>query len=316
MPEKRPAATVRVEIPAYAKINLYLDVLGCREDGFHDLLSVMHAISLHDDIILYYTPAPICDITLRIFGSRLPTDRRNLVYRAAEAFLEKTGLFARIHITIRKRLPIAAGMAGGSSDAAATLRALNEAAGKPLAEEELLSLGATLGSDIPFCLTGGTQICRGRGEQMHPLTLKEPLHLLVVWGREHISTPRAFAAMDEYYHRFDGSVPHGTAPERLFDVLERGSIADTPALLYNAFEPVVLPACPEAAAAKEKLLSLGAYAAFMSGSGPSVFGLFRTREDATRAATAIGPRVRALTSAPPVVIRRTELPLRPQKMQK
>ncbi len=313
MPTYQNAPTVRVEIPAYAKINLYLDVLSCREDGFHDLLSVMHAISLHDDIILYYTPAPICNISLRIFGSRLPTDRRNLVYRAAEAFLEKTGLFARIHITVRKRLPVAAGMAGGSSDAAATLRALNEAAGKPLSEEALRSLGATLGSDIPFCLAGGTQICRGRGEEMTPLSLKEPLYLLVLWGREHVSTPRAFAAMDEYYRRFDGSVPHGTDPDRLFALLRNGKLADMPELLYNAFEPVVLPTCPEAAAAKEKLLSLGAYAAFMSGSGPSVFGLFRTREEAKCAASAFGPRVRALASAPPVAIKRTVLPPRPQR---
>lgn len=316
MPETAPAVSVRVEIPAYAKINLYLDVLGCREDGFHDLLTVMHAISLHDDIILYYTPAPICDITLRIFGSRLPTDRRNLVFRAAEAFLERTGLFARIHITVRKRLPVAAGMAGGSSDAAATLRALNEAAGKPLSEQELLSLGAALGSDIPFCLVGGTQICRGRGEQMQSLVLKEPLHLLVVWGREHVSTPRAFAQMDEYYRFFDGTVPHGTDPERLFRVLRDGGLADAPALLYNAFEPVVLPSCPEAAAAKEKLLSLGAYAAFMSGSGPSVFGLFRTRVEANRAAAQLGPRVRALTSAPAPVIKRAELPPRPQSLRR
>lgn len=315
MPETTPArsGTVRLEIPAYAKINLYLDVLACRDDGFHDLLTVMHAISLHDDILLQYTPAPVREISLRIFGSRLPTDRRNLVFRAAEAFFEATGLFARVYITIRKRLPIAAGMAGGSSDAAATLRGLNEAAGHPLSEDALLALGATLGSDVPFCLAGGTQICRGRGEKMTPIALKEPLHLLVVWGREHVSTPRAFAAMDEYYHRFDGSVPHGTDPERLFTQLEAGSLAAAPELLYNAFEPVVLPSCPEAAAAKEKLLSLGAYAAFMSGSGPSVFGLFRTREDARRAAPHFGPRVRALTSAPPLAIKRTALPPRPQK---
>lgn len=302
--------TVRVEIPAYAKINLYLDVLGCRDDGFHELLTVMHAISLHDDIIVQYTPAPVCDISLRIFGSKLPSDRRNLVFRAAEAFLEKTGLYARIYITIRKKLPIAAGMAGGSSDAAATLRALNEAAGKPLSEAALLALGARLGSDVPFCLAGGTQICRGRGERMQPLALRESLHLLVVWGREHVSTPRAFAEMDEYYHRFDGSVPHGTAPERLFAALESGTLADAPELLYNAFEPVVLPTCPQAAEMKERLLALGAYAAHMSGSGPSVFGLFRTHEEARQAAVALGSRVRVLTSAPPLAMKVEHLPPR------
>jgi 4-diphosphocytidyl-2-C-methyl-D-erythritol kinase len=308
MPELQTGATVRVEAPAYAKINLYLDVLACRDDGFHELLSVMHAISLHDDIILYYTPAHVSSITLQIFGSRLPIDRRNLAYRAAEAFLEATGKAARVHITIRKRLPIAAGMAGGSSDAAATLRALNVAAGEPLTQDALLSLAASLGSDVPFCLVGGTQICRGRGEKMTPLSLKEPLHLVVLWGREHVSTPRAFAEMDEYYHRFDGSVAHGTAANRLFDVIENGRLADAPELLYNAFEPVVLPACPEAAAMKSRLLELGAYAAFMSGSGPSVFGLFRTQEEARQAAETFGPRVRAMTSAPAIAVKRTVLP--------
>ena len=297
-----------VQKKAYAKINLYLDVLACRDDGFHELLSVMHAISLHDDIILYYTPAREREITLQIFGSRLPTDRRNLVYRAAESFLEEAGLCARVHITVRKRLPIAAGMAGGSSDAAATLRALNVAANEPLSEDTLLSVAATLGSDVPFCLAGGTQICRGRGEKMTPLALKEPLHLVVLWGREHVSTPRAFAEMDGYYHNFDGSVPHGTNADALFDLLENGRLQDAPALLYNAFEPVVLPACPEAAAMKARLIELGAYAAFMSGSGPSVFGLFRTREEAVAAAAAFGPRVRAITSAPPLAVKRTALP--------
>lgn len=301
------SATVRVEVPAYAKINLYLDVLSLRDDGFHELLSVMHAISLHDDIILYYTPAREREIVLHIYGSRLPTDRRNLVYRAAEAFLDASGLCARVHVTVRKRLPIAAGMAGGSSDAAATLRALNAAANNPLTQDALLSLAASLGSDVPFCLVGGTQICRGRGEKMQPLSLKEPLHLLVLWGREHVSTPRAFAEMDAYYHNFDGSVPHGTDTARLFAQMEARPLAESADLLYNAFEPVVLPTCPDAAAMKARLSELGAYAAFMSGSGPSVFGLFATREEAVRAAAALGPRVRAITSAPPITVKRTVL---------
>lgn len=283
---------------AYAKINLYLDVISCREDGFHELLTVMHSISLHDDVTVRISSGEARDIRLHVSGARLPLDSKNLAYRAADAFLAQAGLSAGVQIYIRKNLPIAAGLAGGSSDAAAVLLALNELAGYPLGQDELLSLGATLGSDVPFCMVGGTQICRGRGEEMRPLACGAPLYIVLANGRERVSTPRAFAAMDEYYHRFDGSVPHGGRPERLYRAMAGGRLHTSADAVYNAFEPVVLPTCPAATALRAQLLSLGAYAACMSGSGPSVFGLFHTLSQARRAAAAIGPHARVATSAP------------------
>lgn len=280
----------RVTRYAYAKINLYLDILSKREDGFHDLLTVMHSLAMHDVVTVEIFPCPITEISLRVYGAYLPTDQKNLAYRAAEAFLDKINKTARVHLNIRKKLPIAAGLAGGSSDAAATLRALNELFRYPLDEPAMLALGATLGSDVPYCMVGGTQICRGRGEQMQPLVCREPLYAVVAkGGRERVSTPRAFAATDEYYHDFDGSVPHGGDPTALYAALESGTLPAAADSLYNAFEPVILSSCPIAASLKEKMLSLGAYAAHMSGSGPSVFGLFHTKEEARAAAEAIGP---------------------------
>lgn len=296
---KAPATSRgRTTRPAYAKINLYLDVLACREDGFHDLLTVMHSISLHDDVQVEWFLSDTTEISLRVCGARLPTDSKNLAYRAAEAFLSKTNQSARLHINIRKRLPIAAGLAGGSADAAAVLRSLNELFGYPLDEEEMLALGASLGSDVPFCMVGGTQICRGRGELMRPLACGAPLYVVIAKGRERVSTPRAFALMDEHYHRFDGSVVHGGQPEKLYRAVADGRLSSTPFCVYNAFEEVILPTCPTANALREQLLSLGAYAACMSGSGPSVFGLFATIEQARRAAAAIGYHAHVATSVP------------------
>ncbi len=279
----------RVTRYAYAKINLYLDILSKREDGFHDLLTVMHSLAMHDVVTVEVFACPMTEISLRVYGAHLPTDQKNLAYRAAEAFLQRINKTARVHLNIRKNLPIAAGLAGGSSDAAATLRALNELFRYPLDESAMLALGATLGSDVPYCMVGGTQICRGRGEKMQPLACREPLYAVVAMGgRERVSTPRAFADTDEYYHDFDGSVPHGGNPESLYTALENGSLSAAADSLYNAFEPVILPFCPVASALKEKMLSLGAYAAHMSGSGPSVFGLFHSEQEARAAAAAIG----------------------------
>ncbi len=292
----------RVLRPAYAKINLYLDVLSCRADGFHDLLTVMHSISLHDDVCVTCFPSQEMGISLRVYGARLPLDSKNLAYRAADLFFAETGKTARVHINIRKHLPIAAGLAGGSSDAGAVLLALNELFGEILSREALLALGAKLGSDVPFCMVGGTQICRGRGEILQPLHAPMPLYLVVAKGPERVSTPRAFAMMDAHYARFDGSVPHGGQPEQLYRAMADGRLAAEPDVIYNAFEPVILPQCPVAAALREQMLALGAYAACMSGSGPSVFGLFRDESQARAAAVAIGANARFATSAPPVLL--------------
>lgn len=275
---------------AYAKINLYLDVGPGRADGYHTVETVMQSISLHDDIRVLLRPAREATVSLRVWGARLPTDGRNLAFRAAEAYLRALGRPLDVRITLRKTLPVAAGLAGGSSNAAAVLLAMNDALGRPLSSDILLSLAADLGSDVPFCLLGGTRLCRGRGEVTEPLSLARGLFIVVaVGGRERVSTPAAFARMDTYYHNLDGSVPHGGDLPALLGALGAGELPRSgDDLLYNAFEPVILPGCPVAASLRERLLSLGAFSAHMSGSGPSVFGLFRTEAAAREAAAAIG----------------------------
>ncbi|MBO7170061.1 MAG: 4-(cytidine 5'-diphospho)-2-C-methyl-D-erythritol kinase, partial [Clostridia bacterium] len=157
---------MKVNEKAYAKINLFLDVTGKREDGFHELVSVMHSVGLADEIEVETKQADYSCITLEMKNSSLPADERNLAYLAAEAFLDKTGITAAVHIRLEKHIPVCAGLGGGSSDAAAVLRAMNASFDNPLSVSELCELGATLGSDVPFCVVGGTRLCRGIGEKM------------------------------------------------------------------------------------------------------------------------------------------------------
>ena len=272
---------------AYAKVNLYLDVVGRRPDGFHDIKTVMQSVALADVLTVSESAAPAPSVALTLKGNaRLPTDTQNLAVKAAYAYMKHAGLSRRIHITLDKKIPIGAGLGGGSSDAAATLRAMNRLFGKMLSERVLLELAASIGSDVPFCLLGGTALCEGRGERVMRLSLPRALYFVIGSSGEHISTPTAYAALDGIYSFFDGSVPFGKT--HLCDALSRflKDDGDLPTL-YNIFEEAILPECPSAAAIREKLLTLGAISALMSGSGPSVFGIFEDEISAKNAADAL-----------------------------
>ena len=276
-----------VKEKAYAKINLYLDVTEKREDGFHEIKTVMHTVSLADDITVFSEPTRgASQVRISIDGAAfLPTDGRNLAVKAAKLFLERAGLLANINIKMKKNIPVAAGLAGGSSDAAAVLRAMNKLFGKPFGEKAMLSLSAELGSDVPYCLLGKTALCEGRGEIMTRLPDLKGAHFLIVKIAEHISTPMAYAELDRVYGDF--AEPHvPSAPlDELIASLKCGAF-DT-ATLYNVFESAVFGLVPMARVAKERLLELGAKNAMMSGSGPTVFGIFLTNADAERAAEAL-----------------------------
>lgn len=260
---------------AYAKINLYLDVTGKRDDGFHDVKTVMHTISLSDEITVSVKSSSKREVRLTLAGNqRIPQDSRNLAYRAAELFLSATLIDAEVNIRLNKRIPVAAGLAGGSTDAAAVLRALNRAFKKPLTDKRLLSLAAELGSDVPFCLIGGTALCLGRGEQMERLSGGLHLYVLVAVADEYVSTPAAYASLDELYDGFkacreDNSEAYFTSLE---ESIKNGSLGNFE--LYNIFEKAVFRTCFGAETLKRKMCELGARQALMSGSGPSVFGIF------------------------------------------
>ena len=258
---------------AYAKINLHLNVTAKRQDGFHDIETVMQTISLCDELAVSLVPSDRADVHLSICGADLPTNSGNIVTRAAELYLARSGKVGRVDISLVKRIPVAAGLAGGSADAAAILRALNRLFNSYFSESELLSLAAELGSDVPFCLLGGRAVCRGRGELIEPLASPTNHHFVIaISDGEQVSTPAAFRALDEMYSDFDGSIK-----------------SDAPALteLYNIFEDAVFKTCFKAEALKKRMIELGATVSLMSGSGPSVFGLFEDESTAKAAADAI-----------------------------
>ena len=272
---------ISVKEHAYAKVNLYLDVLTKREDGFHDIETVMHTVSLSDELTVRVRRSDRPSVRMEVLGHpKLPTDSRNLAVRAAELFLSATLISAEVDIRLVKRIPIAAGLAGGSSDAAATLRALNRAFKRPLTEKRLLELASELGSDVPYCLIGGTALCYGRGERMERLDDNLDLKMVVAVADEYVSTPTAYSELDALFSDFKGErdTAHKDALASVLQSVKSGDIAELK--LYNIFENAVFKTCFKAESIKQRMLDLGATHALMSGSGPSVFGIFENERDA------------------------------------
>ena len=275
---------ISVKEHAYAKVNLYLDVLSKRGDGFHDIETVMHTVSLADDITVSVKRSNRQSVRMQVVGfSKLPTDSRNLAVRAAELFLSSTLIDAEIDIRLVKRIPVAAGLAGGSSDAAATLRALNKAFKRPLSEKRLLELASQLGSDVPFCLLGGTALCRGRGEKVDRLSDNLDLKMVIAVADEYVSTPAAYTELDALFSDFkvERDSAHRCALDSVLESAHSGDITELK--LYNIFENAVFKTCFKAESIKQKMLELGATHSLMSGSGPSVFGIFKNESDAVAA---------------------------------
>ena len=268
---------------AYAKVNLYLDVTARRPDGFHDVKTVMHTLSLSDTVTVRATPAADCRVTLRLRPAHpLPTDSTNIAYQAAIFFLEASGITAHVDIELEKNIPVAAGLAGGSSDAAAVLRAMNRLFNRHFSRRALIDIASRMGSDVAYCLVGKTMLCEGRGEIMSEILPRPQLNAVIAIADEHVSTPLAYRALDEYYSNFDGTVRScsGGSYESLIASIAAG---EPPAELFNIFESVILPKCPGASYLKGRLTELGAIASAMSGSGPSVFGIFASEEKALAA---------------------------------
>ena len=286
---------------AYAKINLFLQVDAKRDDGFHELQTVMHSVGLYDELLFSLDTDGRDGVHFSCNMPYLPTDSRNLAVRAAELFKARTDGKGYLRIDMKKCIPIAAGMAGGSSDAAAVLRACNRLYGHPLSRDELIFLASELGSDVAFCLQGGTALCRGRGEIMTPISIKPNIAFVVANApKEHVSTPSAFGLLDRAYADFDGSIlpSRPATPSEMVDALNEGDLSKIASLMHNDFESVILPGCPGAAALREAMLAHGALAAMMSGSGPSVFGIFPDYATSLRAAAALGRGAHAVLSAP------------------
>lgn len=268
---------VGFEQRANGKINLYLDVLSKAENGFHDIKSVMQSVSLSDRLIVSASRSAKCDVKISCNIPYIPCDERNIAHKAAMLFFQNSGISGEAHITISKHIPVSGGMAGGSTDAAAVLKALNRLFGGVLSSEELYKAAAVLGSDVPFCLMGKTALCEGRGEIITPIENRAKLLLLIAPSSENVSTPWAYGKLDEAYGDFSGR-NNEERYNALKDALASGDIHGVANNMYNIFEDVILTERPIAKQAKEIMLQSGALGAMMSGSGPTTFGIFENDE--------------------------------------
>jgi len=266
-----------MNVSACAKLNLTLDILRKREDGYHDLQMVMQSVDLADTLTV--TPAN-GQGRMATNLSYLPADGRNLAQMAAAAFREATGTDLQVDIAIEKRIPVCAGMAGGSSDGAAVLRAMNELTGANLPLEQLAQIGQKVGSDVPYCVLGGTALAEGRGEILTPLPSLPRCHVVACKPAFSVSTPRLFSRVDvrKIVRRPDTS--------GLLAALKAGDLAGVARRMYNVFEDVLEPRRrAEIESIKTALIDCGALGSTMSGSGPTVFGLFDDAAAAENAKT-------------------------------
>ena len=264
---------------APAKVNLALDLLGRRGDGYHEMRMVMQTVSLCDTVTVEETAE---GFSLQTDGDFIPAGKKTLEQQAAEAFFRSAGLpMPGLAVTLEKRTPAYAGMGGGSADVAALLRLLRDRYCPAMEDGELERIGLTVGSDMPFCVRGGTALAEGRGEVLTDLPPLLPCAFVLCKPDFGIPTPTLFARVDgaELTNRPDVG---GMA-----EALAAGDLEGVAARLGNVFEEVLPPEYGEVFRIKERLRELGALNAAMSGSGPTVFGMFRRREEAERAAAVL-----------------------------
>ncbi|MGV8059464.1 MAG: 4-(cytidine 5'-diphospho)-2-C-methyl-D-erythritol kinase [Smithellaceae bacterium] len=263
---------------APAKINLFLRVLRKRTDGYHDIVSLMQKITLYDE--LTFLPRPK-GIVLKCPNSDLPTSENNLIYRAAEAVFSHTGYSSGIEIILTKNIPVAAGLGGGSSDAATTLLALNEMCQLGLKKAQLLQLGAKLGADVPFFIFGNSALAEGIGDKLTAIKNMPKLNMVLINPSFSLSTKLVYESLNLRLtkKRINYSIP------RFF------SDSDIIREMHNDLETASLRMHPELTDIKQLLLRHGALSAMMSGSGPTVFGIFTDENTAKKAAEAINIEV-------------------------
>ncbi len=264
---------------AYAKINIGLDVLRRRADGYHEVKMIMQTVDIYDELVLERRKQP--GIELRMDNSDLPSGGDNLICRAADLLFREKEITGGVNISLTKRIPIAAGMAGGSADAAAALRGLNELFDMGYSLKELQALGVGLGADIPYCLAGGTMLSEGIGEILTPLPAPPAAHLVIAKPDINVSTAFVYGNLHAdrlaWHPDIDGMIV----------ALQKGDLDGITDRLGNVLETVTVKAHPVIEQIRELLRKQGAENALMSGSGPTVFGIFKEKETAARAAEAV-----------------------------
>ena len=274
-----------LELKAYAKINLGLDIERKREDGYHELKTIMQQIDLYDVIKLYAEAESggseeQGQILISCSDSLVPSNERNLAYKAARLLFDEFDITDAVLIEIEKNIPVSAGLAGGSTDAAAVLKGINEYFGLGLSQEELIERGVKLGADVPFCIMGGTAYAGGVGEELVPLGVMDDYVVLVAVPDTRVSTKWAYNAYDEL--AAGGNVRHPDI-DQMRAAIEMEDFGCIPEFLGNVLEYATIPEYPVISKVKNTMMQNGAAGALMSGSGPSVYGLFMDEEKAAKA---------------------------------
>ena len=264
---------------AYGKINLALDVLGKRADGYHDLKMIMHSISLHD--VLFIKKSSSRKIEIKCDNRRLPTDERNLVYRAAQLLIDRCNIDSGVFMELTKGIPIAAGLGGGSADCAAALIGMRALFDLPITDTEMQQIGKSLGADVPFCLTGGTALAEGIGEVLTPLPMHPPAIFVLARPRFQISTSMVYNGFDP------ARVSARPDVDGMVAALHRQDLRAVTARYSNVLETVTEPMRPIITDIKAHMLAHGAHGTLMSGSGPTVFACFDDRAMAVKAMKAL-----------------------------
>lgn len=262
---------------AYAKINLWLEVLNKRCDGYHNIRSVMQSVSFCDTVDMSLTDS---EITMTSSDPSLSCDDRNLCIKAAKAFLKATKINIGLQIHLDKNIFVQAGLGGGSSDAAAVLRGINYLCGSPLSIAELCEIGKKLGADIPFCIVGGAAVAQGIGEILTDCPKLPDCKIVICEGAGKVSTPEAYRIIDE--------IP-SSCINKFSDfifALNGGDLSKICSFLYNRFEDTL----PESGDVKQMLLNGGAIGALMTGSGSAVYGIFDSEEQANKTAILLRER--------------------------
>ena len=263
-----------ISLKAYAKVNLSLDILARREDGYHELCMIMQSIGVYDKVNLTKLRQKDIKISSNIKNLCLPEN--NIVYKAAKLLYERFDIKEGLHINLYKYIPMGAGMAGGSTDAAAVLRGMNELYNLRLSKEELMKIGLEIGADVPFCICGGTMLAKGIGEELSELKSMPAAHLLLVKPYFSISTKEAYSLVDL------SKLTDKDRPDtgKIISYIEEGNLKKIAENMKNVFELYIGKKYPLIEKIKQELIRQGALGAVMTGSGSVVFGVF---EDLTLA---------------------------------
>lgn len=284
---------IEIREKAYAKLNISLDVMAKRPDGFHDMLMVMQTVSLWDEVCITLNSEGRFSASSNLHF--IPGDERNLAVKAAMRYLAAAGEEDMgAHISMQKRIPVGAGMAGGSADAAAVLRALERHFGGRLGQEKLMELGAEVGSDVPFCIMGGTALAEGRGEILSPLPPMPDCFFVICKPEFSISTPELFRKLDAVNSRRHPDTAG------IIQALEKGELSQICRRMYNVFEDVDDRRMRVVSQIKGELLDNGALSAMMTGTGSAVFGVFDDEDSAVSASKALKKLCNFCTVARPV----------------